>query len=203
MKVLDLFCGRGGWTKPFLQEYKDECWGIDIQDLSYPGRFFQKNIHEVDGHEFPDMDLIIGSPPCTEFSVAKEFGKYGKGQKRDLEKGLNLVADFYRFVEEAQPKFWAMENVRNLEQWWPSSQVIWHFKISKGGRRTLWGNLPITSLAYDFHWKRDIWKMYRNPADRAEIPYPIAQHVAQWAHYAVSRLNSRASGNHVKPSLID
>jgi site-specific DNA-cytosine methylase len=187
MKVLDLFCGRGGWSIPFIEDYGDDVWGIDIQDLGYPGHFIKADIHQLDGYGFHDADFIIGSPPCTEFSIAKEFGKYGKGQKRDLEKGLNLIADFYRFVQEAKPRWWAMENVSNLEQWWPEPP-IWQFKISKGGYRTLWGTLPQSYLPYDFHWKRNIWKQYRNPADRAMIPRPIAEHIAGQVHLAYSKL---------------
>lgn len=37
MKILDLFCGKGGWSIPFIEQYGDEVWGIDIQDLGYPG----------------------------------------------------------------------------------------------------------------------------------------------------------------------
>lgn len=186
MQVLDLFCGRGGWSKPFLED-GDDVWGIDIKNFNYPGKLIQEDIHQLDGYGFADMDLIIGSPPCTEFSQAKEFGKYGKAGKRNLEKGLNSIADFYRFIDEAQPKFWAMENVSMLERWW-NEPPIWRFKISRGGRRTLWGNLKLP-LSPEFKFKRSFailreertkvgtWGI-RDPSKRAEIPYPIARFVA-------------------------
>src|SRR6266699_5717223 len=141
MKVLDLFRGRGGWSKPFIED-GDEVWGIDIKDFVHDGRTLVGDIREFDGYGFHDMDYIVGSPPCTEFSQAKEFGKYGKRGKRDLEKGFGLLAEFYRFIEEAKPKLWAMENVSMLERWW-GERPIWRFKISRGGRRSLWGNLEL------------------------------------------------------------
>jgi len=189
MRVLDLFCGMGGWSIPFIED-GDEVWGIDIKDYDYPGKLILGDIRELDGYGFWDMDLIIGSPPCTEFSIAKEFGKYGKRGKRDLEKGLGLIAEFDRFIEEAKPRYWAMENVSNLEQWWPSPP-IWRFKISIGGRRTLWGNISIP-LSPEFkinrgmaigREKRRQWKEQgktdiRDLAKRAMIPYPIARFIA-------------------------
>jgi hypothetical protein len=189
MKVLDLFCGMGGWSIPFIED-GHEVWGIDVIDYGYPGKLVKEDIHQLDGYGFQDMDLIIGSPPCTEFSIAKEFGKYGKGQKRNIEKGFNLIADFYRFVQEAQPKFWAMENVSNLEQWW-TEPPIWRFRISRGGRRSLWGNIPI-GLSPEYRFQRafgisrEARRKYkelgqtdiRDPKHRAMIPYPIARFVA-------------------------
>lgn len=189
LKVLDLFCGRGGWSKPFIED-GDDVWGIDIKDYGYPGKFIQEDIHQLDGYGFSDMDLIIGSPPCTEFSIAKEFGKYHSNYRRDLEKGFNTIADFYRFVAEAQPKFWAMENVSMLEKWW-KEPPIWRFKVSVNGRRTLWGNIPI-SLSPEFkfiRWmglSREVRKRVRqqgktdirDASHRAMIPYPIARFIA-------------------------
>src|SRR6267378_3618119 len=71
MKVLDLFCGMGGWSKPFIED-GDEVWGIDVKDFHYPGILIKEDIRALDGYGFGDMDLIIGSPPCSEFSKAKE-----------------------------------------------------------------------------------------------------------------------------------
>ena len=107
-----------------------------------------------------------------------------------IQNGLGLIAEFDRFIEEAKPRYWAMENVSNLEQWWPSPP-IWRFKISIGGRRTLWGNISIP-LSPEFkinrgmaigREKRRQWKEQgktdiRDLAKRAMIPYPIARFIA-------------------------
>src|SRR3989337_672554 len=106
MRVLDLFCGMGGWSIPFIED-GDEVWGIDIKDYGYPGKLILGDIRELDGYGFWDMDLIIGSPPCNESSIAKDIGR----QPRDIEAGLALVREFYRFVKEARPKLWGLENV--------------------------------------------------------------------------------------------
>jgi len=48
---------------------------------------------------------IIANPVCTEFSTAR----YG-GQPRDTEKGMFLVNECLRIIEEAKPVFWVIEN---------------------------------------------------------------------------------------------
>ena len=186
-KVLDLFCGMGGWSIPFIED-GDEVWGVDIKDYGYPGKLIKADIRELDGYGFWDMDLIIGSPPCNEFSLAKwMFSFNGYRPKPDIEKGLILVKDFYRFIREAQPKFWAMENVSRLEQWW-KQPPIWRFTISLAGKRTLWGNFPIP-LSPEYRFRRRFAitkpmrekkdaKIVKRSQDRAMIPYPIARFVA-------------------------
>jgi len=179
MKVLDLFCGRGGWSKPFIED-GDEVWGIDIKDYGYPGKLIQSDIRELDGYGFSDMDLIIGSPPCAEFSIAKHFTEFRYPHiKRDIAKGLELVGAFERFVKEAQPRFYAMENVSQMRRYY-AKPAQWHFMISAGGKRCLWTNIPIPlSPEYRFRRRlRDMTGWWPDRAKKAEIPYPIARFIA-------------------------
>jgi hypothetical protein len=48
---------------------------------------------------------IIANPPCTEFSTARKGGK-----ARDTEVGMTLVNECLRIIDEANPKFWVIEN---------------------------------------------------------------------------------------------
>mgnify|MGYP000147264852 CR=1 FL=1 len=176
LKVLDLFCGAGGWSIPFIKD-GDYVVGVDIRDVGYPGKLILKDVRELDGRQFRGFDLIIGSPPCEEFSIAKEFWVH-KGRLRNIEKGLELVRHFYRIVEEAQPKFWAMENVWQLTKYW-HEKPIWKFRISRRGIRALWGNIPIP-LALDFQFRTRLCIDYgwEKRYLRAKIPYPIARFIA-------------------------
>ena len=54
-----------------------------------------------------ELDLLVGGPPCQSFSTA---GKRGSVQDA---RGT-LLWDYLRFVEEFQPRFFLMENVRGL-----------------------------------------------------------------------------------------
>lgn len=54
-----------------------------------------------------EVDLVTGGPPCQSFSTA------GKRQSIGDPRG-SLFMDFIRTVEEVQPRFFVMENVRGL-----------------------------------------------------------------------------------------
>jgi len=70
MKVLDLFCGMGGWSKPWIESGHDVT-GIDIMDYNYPGKFIQADLLNWEPDQYYDM--VFASPPCTEFSIAKKY----------------------------------------------------------------------------------------------------------------------------------
>ena len=132
LKVLDLYCGAGGFSEGFRQAGFDVVMGIDNwqtaldshsqnglgASLNYDmlklvdeGGYKQakrlaKEIQDTHGR----IDVLIGSPPCTEFSYAK------KGGKGDIEKGMLLVRAHLVMVAAIQPKFWLMENVPRLKK---------------------------------------------------------------------------------------
>ena len=54
-----------------------------------------------------ELDLLVGGPPCQSFSTT---GKRGTVQ----DPRGTLLWQFLRFIEEIQPKFFLMENVRGL-----------------------------------------------------------------------------------------
>jgi len=180
VKILDLFCGLGGWSIPFIEDGNDVI-GIDIVDFSkeYCGKFILSDIKNINGKDFMNYDLIIGSPPCQEFSVVKEIWK-GTKNERNVEKGLELIYEFERVVNEAKPKIWLMENVKNLLKWY-KKEPVWYFRISKRGYRCLWGNIEITNeFDNSFANTRDIWKTYGwgTRQYRSKIPYEVARFIA-------------------------
>lgn len=91
--VLSLFpgadlLGRAFEAKGFtVVRGPDKLWGGDVRNFHVPaGRF----------------DGVIGGPPCQIFSVAK----VNNGTD-----AVDLIPEFLRIVEEAQPKWAVMENV--------------------------------------------------------------------------------------------
>lgn len=109
LKVLDLFCGMGGWSIGFWRE-KYDCYGMDIIDVGYPYDLTVCDIKNYHPHIKPDV--IVLSPPCTEFSTLTMLS-YRKGQRGppEPEKGIELVKEGLRVVQEAEPKYWILENV--------------------------------------------------------------------------------------------
>lgn len=184
LKVLDLFAGLFGWSIPFI-EYGDEVIGIDIKNYGVPkgAVLILQDVKTIDGTQFRNFDLIIGSPPCIEFSDARYRSIHIHGKKPDPPKGFPLIEEFWRIVKEAKPKFYAMENIKALTKYYDRIPQ-WHFKISKGGKRYLWTNIPL-SLVSDFKFQRkirDIAGWDKTRPLRAKIPYPIAKYIADTVH---------------------
>lgn len=117
LPILDLFCGAGGFSTGFLQAGFDVKYAIDnnprVQEtFEYnhsQTKFILADIKELDPNDFKDVDIIIGSPPCQEFSYANNKG--------DPNKGMELVKIFLEWVKIIKPKFWIMENVPAVEKY--------------------------------------------------------------------------------------
>ena len=135
MKILDLFCGLGGWSKAFAEAGHD-CTGIDIKNLGYPYRFIKADLNDW----VPDQhyDVILASPPCTEFSIAKKWG-YGTQDERI---GLDLVYRVFYLIELIKPKWYVVENVKGLTEFLPPPTDIVRYGKGKCHKEAwLWSNI--------------------------------------------------------------
>lgn len=111
LKGLDLFCGAGGFSTGFIKAGFEVKYGIDNDlkvketfEYNHPNtEFILSNIEELDPNDFKDIDIIIGSPPCQQFSNANN--------NPDPNLGMELVNEFIKWVKILKPKFWIMENV--------------------------------------------------------------------------------------------
>ena len=165
MRVIDLFCGCGGLSLGFQMAGFEVVYGLDNNKdaiLSYERNFPTakvdcKKIEDLSELDIPDAEIIIGGPPCVNFSSSK-------GSRANVLEGLKLVQAFLRFVWERKPQYWIMENVpriglhlpENIPLEWigvnepgfldvPSKKL---FEINKFGapqnrKRLLLGNFPI------------------------------------------------------------
>ena len=126
MKVIDFFCGSGGFSEGFRQADFEVIWAVDkwlpavethrenhpesktimddvIRISNLPDIEFEKLV--------PDSEIIIGSPPCIAFSNSN---KSGKGDKT---KGIELFEAFLRIIfrkkykKNSTLKYWILENV--------------------------------------------------------------------------------------------
>ncbi len=106
MKVIDLFCGAGGFSEGFKQAGHEIIFGIDNNKDAYTS--FASNFEEADVicrdilkfNSFPVADIVIGSPPCQEWSD----GKQGK-QTYDL----TYINRFKEIVQDVNPAYWIWE----------------------------------------------------------------------------------------------
>ena len=116
MKVLDLFCGCGGFSTGFLRAGFDIKYGIDFwegckktYEYNHPGaEFILKDIMNLEPQDFKSIDIVIGSPPCPEFSTAK--------RNPNPQKGMILVNKFREWINIIKPKYWILENVPGIKQ---------------------------------------------------------------------------------------
>lgn len=124
LTVIDFFCGAGGFSEGFRIAGFDIIMGLDswqpaliTHNANHDLNDEIKNILDYEDIEeinkLPNSDIIIGSPPCVQFSLSNRAGKSNK----DL--GLRLIEAFLRVVavkkhqQGSKLKAWLMENVPN------------------------------------------------------------------------------------------
>lgn len=116
MNVADLFAGVGGMSEGFKMAGFNISFAVEFdKDIAYAyqqnhegTKMFNSDICQLDvkelHKEFPDIDVIIGEPPCQGFSQ--------KGKRLSLDDPRNfLFMQYVRFVKEFKPKYFVLENV--------------------------------------------------------------------------------------------
>ena len=64
------------------------------------------DVHDFDGKQYENVDLLAGGVPCPPFSVASK--QLGKDDERDL------FPEAIRLIEEIKPRAVMLENVRGF-----------------------------------------------------------------------------------------
>jgi DNA (cytosine-5)-methyltransferase 1 len=115
LKAIDLYSGIGGWSLglrlagvEIVGSY--EWWGP--ANVTH-GLNFGRTIRPIDIREMPldelprpgEVDFVVGSPPCTQFSFAN------RGGNGDLADGLVDIRRMLEIVALLRPRYWMMENV--------------------------------------------------------------------------------------------
>jgi hypothetical protein len=116
-RMLDLFCGRLGWSKAFLARGWDVI-GIDLTqppEIPEGFKFFNDDVLEVTSDEIYcwEIDFICASSPCEEFSV--HGMKHFHPNPKYPENGIRLF-NHTREICEASGVPYVMENVRTAQQ---------------------------------------------------------------------------------------
>ncbi len=219
MRMLDLFCGRFGWSKAFAARGW-ECVGVDLvepPEVPTGCTFVKADILEYKPWQLTQgnypFDFICASSPCEQFSVhgLKCFHKAPPYP----EMGIKLF-NHTRALCEAAGIPYIMENVRSAQQFVGNA-------VNHCGSFYLWGNAvpPIlpqgiskgTKFGLDKDGTRNTRKLvdmyYRTGskgkgrrdhiANVATIPPELSACVADYAE----RLIEQASGNHAQACGID
>jgi DNA (cytosine-5)-methyltransferase 1 len=117
MRVVDLFAGMGGMSLGFQNAGYDiiaayDNWkpAIDVYRANFSHPIYDINLYEIDLDTLHDLapDMIIGGPPCQDFSSAG---------KRDETLGrADLTIVFANIVSRIRPIWFVMENVERIQK---------------------------------------------------------------------------------------
>ena len=183
MKILELFCGRGGWSKGFKEIFPNaEFYGIDVKDFGYPFNFIKADLNDWKPDQY--YDIVLASPPCAQFSEVKRNCAHFYDERQ----GLDLVWRTFSILAEIKPAAWIIENVKGLTEFLPN--VSEKIRYGKKARKTafLWSNKDIQLGFFDFDmsdynsklWhdkKSSGWEQYKN-GTRGEIPRELSRQIA-------------------------
>lgn len=109
MKVIDLFCGCGGFSEGFRQAGFEIILAVDNWDVALKSHkmnhpetdHWLKDVLDIE--ELPEADVLIGSPPCQSFSIANRSTRV---------KDKSLMEQFMDLVERSKVRWWCWENVQ-------------------------------------------------------------------------------------------
>lgn len=116
LKVVDLFCGCGGMSLGFIKAGFNviagfENWdaALDCYNKNFNNHAIRMDLSKVDlvAEKINELepDLVIGGPPCQDFSVA---GEQVEGERADL------TFAFGQIIDRTRPRYFVMENVQQV-----------------------------------------------------------------------------------------
>lgn len=135
LKLVDLFSGCGGMSLGFqnagfnvVAAYDNWMPAVEVYRKNFNHPIFHKDLADLsvikEIEEFAP-DIIIGGPPCQDFSIAG--GRNYKGKR------ANLTLTFAEIIHEVRPKMFVMENVYSIEKTPVLAKALESFKKSGYG----------------------------------------------------------------------
>jgi DNA (cytosine-5)-methyltransferase 1 len=147
MRVIDFFCGAGGFSEGFRQMGYEIMYGYDhwkpaVDSFNFNFNLdcevknildFKHSVYEIE--KIPNTEIIIGSPPCVSFSSSNKSGNADKSL------GVDLTETFLRIVaiKKHQPnsilKAWFMENVVNSKRYLQTAYTFKDLGLSEWAKK--------------------------------------------------------------------
>jgi DNA (cytosine-5)-methyltransferase 1 len=147
MRILDLFCGCGGFSLGFLlaNPHFEISLAIDndfraiqtyLQNIKVK-ESLKKDIRNIHSNEILDLmnqkspDIIIASPPCEPFTMANPNRQKSAYDQLYKDKIGRLVLDAIRIIINLEPTVFLIENVPQLASMELMELVRYEFSRSK------------------------------------------------------------------------
>lgn len=128
--VIDLFCGCGGFSLGLRQSGFELVAALDFNNEAI--QVYKKNFPEVQNARVadlttfapeelqrsmgcPEVDLIVGGPPCQGFSTVRQVDGANSGPRLVEDDRRYLYRRFLDFVAVFRPKVFIMENVLGIK----------------------------------------------------------------------------------------
>ena len=113
LRAIDLYSGVGGWSLGLAMAGIDVVASYELSNAANQTNLLNNGhaTHTVDLRTLrldalpAHIDIVVGSPPCTEFSFSN------RGGGGDIKDGLLDVITFLTIVDHLKPRWWVMENV--------------------------------------------------------------------------------------------
>ncbi|MCX8532678.1 DNA cytosine methyltransferase [Chryseobacterium luquanense] len=161
LKVIDFFCGAGGFSEGFRQMGYEIIYGFDhwkpaVDTFNHNFNLscevknildFKNSIDEIEN--LPNTEIILGSPPCVSFSSSNKSGNADKSL------GVELTETFLRIVavKKHQPnsilKAWFMENVVNSKRYLQTAYTFKDLGLTEWANKNRISPLKIAINLYE------------------------------------------------------
>jgi DNA (cytosine-5)-methyltransferase 1 len=143
-KLIDLFCGAGGMTLGFTEQFGHHfkpVWAndsnkycVETYNANFGSHCVQGDINDIlhdRSQILPIVDVVVGGPPCQGFSLLNK--------KRENDPRNHLWRPFLEVVERAKAKVFVIENVPQLLGTFEHGEIVeaaeklgfkvWHGKL--------------------------------------------------------------------------
>jgi DNA (cytosine-5)-methyltransferase 1 len=121
MRVLDTFAGAGGFSLGFyltgqyeiVGAIEKDAWACDTFQYNHPNTMVMcRSMEDMTDAEikfsFPNIDIVLGGPPCQGFSIANKKALDPKDPRN------SLFTEFIRVGKLLEPEVMILENVPNI-----------------------------------------------------------------------------------------
>lgn len=186
---LDLFSGLGGFSAAFEESDDWQAVTVDIEERFDPD--IQADVLDLRPSDLPDADVVLASPPCTEFSPAQNMN----GDHEPNPEAIVLVYHTIGLIRAKKPDYWFLENPRGrlrTEIGRPTGVVTYCQYGEENMKPTdLWGDHPPMTYrrchygdSCHINTDEGTNAMSKNagkttPAMRSKVPYKLSKSILE------------------------